>query len=131
MKNKILAAAAAAALAAVIFVAAAGFIQRSDVALTGYQVSEDGRSLTIQVGVTSSAGYIRSCTAKSQGENLYLSFYSTFGGFNSSLGAKSEFTVELEPECRTVFFSCDNLGSSSTWSVLHKDAATGQWLPDN
>lgn len=131
MKNKILAAAAAAALAAVVFVIAAGFTQRSDVALTGYTVSEDGRSLTVQVGVTGSAGYIRSCKAKFQGENLYLSFYSTFGGFNSSLGAKNEFTVELEPECRHIFFSSESIGASRIWSVLHKDGATGQWLPDD
>ena len=39
------------------FMIGTGFTKRTDVALGGYSVSEDGKTLTFQAGVTSSMGY--------------------------------------------------------------------------
>ena len=41
------------------FMIGTGFMKRTDVALGRYSVSEDGKTLTFQAGVTSSMGYTR------------------------------------------------------------------------
>lgn len=76
--------------------AGSGFRKRPDVVLTDYSVSEDGTKLTFNVGVASSMGYTRGFEDNGGGvKPHYLTFYSTFGGLNSSFGAKSEFELDL------------------------------------
>lgn len=64
-----------------------------------YTVSADGKEITLNIGVASSAGYIRDVAVhQQQGEKLYLDCYSAFGGLNGSIGAKESFTFELNDD---------------------------------
>ena len=103
-----------------------GFMKRTDVALGKYSVSEDGKILTFHAGVTSSMGYTRGF--KNHGGGVkphYLTFYSTFGGLNSSLGAKNEFTLVLDENDTEIYFERADGGYEL---VLQKDVKTGEWI---
>lgn len=81
------------------FLVSTGFSERTDVYLGDFSISEDGKELTFTAGVPSSMGYIRGYKDEGGGvKPHYLKFYSTFGGLNSSLGAKSEFVLELDED---------------------------------
>ena len=71
------------------FLVSTGFSERTDVYLGDFSISEDGKELIFTAGVPSSMGYIRGYKDEGGGvKPHYLKFYSTFGGLNSSLGAK-------------------------------------------
>jgi len=87
-------------------------------------VSEDESEITLQVGVASSMGYVRDFLNDSnETEIMEMQFYSAFGGFNSTIGAKNEFVIVLNPECREIYFY-HNDGFDL---VLQKNQATGEW----
>lgn len=126
MKRKRLALAAALllGLAAALFVGS-GYITRDDVVLHDYSLSEDGTELTLSAGLSGSMGYIRGFKSERDGDgDLRLSFYSAFGGFNSSLGARSEFSLALEEGDWEIYFSRPDGGYEL---ILLKDGQTGQW----
>lgn len=103
-----------------------GFMKRTDVALGEYSVSEDGSILTFHAGVTSSMGYIRGFKDEGGGvKPHYLTFYSTFGGLNSSFGAKNEFALDLGKNDTEIYFERADGGYEI---VLQKDAETGEWV---
>ena len=79
-----------------------GFKERTDVFLTDYSVSEDGTKITLNVSISSSMGYTRGLKVKQGGDNKYITFYSTFGGFNSKIGAKNKFEIELNASCTEI-----------------------------
>lgn len=101
-----------------------GFIKRADVYLEDYSVSKDGSEITLRVGVAGSMGYIRDfLNDTNETEFMEMQFYSTFGGFNSSIGAKNEFVILLNPECREIYFyHIDGFDL-----VLQKNPDTGEW----
>lgn len=102
-----------------------GFVPRTDVFLADYQASQDGTQIEMQVGVASSMGYTRSYRSKQGGFNEYVTFYPAFGGFNSKIGAKSTFTLEIDSlNCDEIYFYH---GDGGYQLVLQKDSATGQW----
>ena len=106
-----------------------GFLERTDVGLVDYSVSEDGTELTLRVAVLSSMGYVR--TFRNLGGGVkphYLVFYSTFGGFNSRLGAKHVFELDLSETDTEVYF-CRPGGGYQL--VLQKNAETGLWQEPN
>lgn len=106
-----------------------GFMKRTDVALGEYSVSEDGTKLTFHAGVMSSMGYIRGFKDNGGGvKPHYLTFYSTFGGVNSSFGAKSEFELELDENDTEIYFGRSDGGYEL---VLQKDIDTGEWVKVN
>jgi len=108
------------------FMIGTGFTKRTDVALGGYSVSEDGKTLTFQAGVTSSMGYTRGFKDNGGGvKPHYLTFYSTFGGLNSSFGAKREFTLVLDENDTEIYFGRVDGGYEL---VLQKDVKTGKWM---
>lgn len=108
------------------FFVSTGFRERTDVFLGDFSVSEDGKELTFTAGVFSSMGYIRGYKDEGGGvKPHYLKFYSTFGGWNSSLGAKSEFVLELDEDDNEIFFSRPDGGYEL---VLQKDQETGEWV---
>lgn len=86
-------------------------------------ISEDGRKMTLYVGVASSMGYIRTYKAKQDSDTLYITFYSTFG-LNSSIGAKDKFEIDVDPLCQYVYFYSGNQGYKL---VLEKNAETNEW----
>lgn len=106
--------------------AALGFtIQTSAYITDDFVVSEDGREITFQVGVGSSMGYVRGY--KDEGGGMkphYLKFYSAWGGFNSSIGAKSKYMLQLEPDDTEIYVYH---GDGGYELALQKDAASGEW----
>ena len=114
----------AVALATIYFVGT-GFRKAPNEVLIDYSVSEDGTEMTFLVGSAESIGYIRGYTDKGGGvKPHYLAFYYTFGGINSSFGAKNTFTLELAPEDTEIYF---NRPSGGYELVLVKDEETGEW----
>lgn len=107
-----------------------GFLERMDVLLYDYSVSEDGTELTFNAGIMSSMGFIRGYKDSGGGvKPHYLTFYSTFGGLNSSFGAKNEFVLELDKDDSEIYFKRAKGGYEL---VLQKNAETGQWeRPDS
>ena len=83
MKKKIFAAIVIASLLAGIYLIGSGFIKNTSAFISDHRVSADGRELTIQMGVSSSAGFIRDVKVhQQQGGKMYLDCYSAFGGIN-------------------------------------------------
>lgn len=102
-----------------------GFLERMDVLLYDYSVSEDGTELTFSAGIMSSMGFIRGYKDNGGGvKPHYLTFYSTFGGLNSSFGAKNEFVLELDKDDSEIYFKRANGGYEL---MLRKNAETGAW----
>lgn len=90
-----------------------------------FSVSEDGSELTFKVNVGSPMGFVRGYTDKGgNAKPHYLKFYSTWGGFNSPLGAKNEFTLNLDAEDTEIYVYHGNGGY---YLALKKNEATGKW----
>lgn len=71
--------------------------------LADYSVNQDGENIPFQVGVAGSMGYTRGF--KDNGGRVrphYLTFYSTFGGFNSTICVDYEYDLKLNPEDKEV-----------------------------
>lgn len=108
------------------FFVGTGFHERTDVVLIDYSVSEDGTELTFKAAIPASMGFIRGFDDKGSGvKPHYLTFYSTFGGLNSSWGAKHEFELDLEESDTEIYF---NRADGGYELVLKKDAKTGVWV---
>ena len=112
-------------LAPSIFIGS-GFNKRTDVVLSDYSVSDDGMKLTLNTDVISSMGYTRGFKdIGGQGKSHNLTFYSTFGGFNTSFLAKNEFVLDLNEDDREIYF---NRADGKYELVLQKDSKTGEWI---
>lgn len=108
------------------FMIGTGCMKRTDVVLGEFAISEDGKMLTFHTGVTSSMGYTRGFKDNGGGvKPHYLTFYSTFGGLNSSYGAKNEFTLVLDENDTEIYFGRADGGYEL---VLQKDVKTGEWV---
>lgn len=102
-----------------------GFIERYDVCLSDYSVSEDGLELTFTTVIFSSMGHTRGFRDDGGGvKPHYLTFYSTFGGLNSTFGAKSEFVLMLDENDTEIYFA--DIGGGYKL-VLKKDEKSGLW----
>ena len=89
-----------------------------------YSISEDGRKITMNIGVASSIGYIRKAAAKQQrGGKLYIDCYSAFGGINGRIGAKTSFTLPLDEDTELIAIYRN---TNCYEEVLRKDA-DGVW----
>lgn len=112
-------------LSIVSFLIGTGFDERTDVILANYSVSEDGTKLTFTVAIPTSMGYVRGFEDKGGGvKPHYLTFYSTFGGLNSSFGAKHEFELDLAETDTEIYFNRPDGGYEL---VLQKNVDTGEW----
>lgn len=108
------------------FLISTGFRKRTDVVLFDYSVSEDGTAINLGVQVSSSMGYVRGFKNNGGGvKPHYLTFYSTFGGLNSSFGTVNSFVLELEPDDTEIYFNRPDGGYEL---VLVKEEATGEWI---
>lgn len=90
---------------------------RNDVVLYDYKV--DSNKITIKVGVSSSAGYIRSVKETKEEDKLYLTFYSTLG-INLKFGSKDTFDLDVS-DINKIYFSFDSIDKL----VLEKN--DGEW----
>ena len=126
MKKKIMA-----VITIIIFIVAAfligtGLRKRTDVVLLDYSVSEDGTAINLGVQVSSSMGYVRGFKDNGGGvKPHYLTFYSTFGGLNSSFGTVNSFTLEIDSDDTEIYFNRPGGGYEL---VLVKDEGTGEWI---
>lgn len=95
----------------------------TNIMLTDYSISENSDIMTLKVGVASSIGYVRTLKSSQDGNKKYITFYSTYG-FNSAIGAKNEFQVELEPSCDEIYF----YGVNGEYKLkLQKNSETNKW----
>ena len=100
-----------------------GFAEKTDVVLMDYSVSGDETELTMVVGATE--GYIRSYDDKGGGiKPHYITFYSTYGGLNSSIGAIKQIQLELGKDDTEIYFKRSDGGYEL---VLYKDEESRQW----
>ena len=100
---------------------------RTDVYLNDFEISSDGKTMTLKVGVTSSAGYVRKIKRTSGGTNGYYTFYSTFG-INSKLGSKDTFEIEIDDNMDEIYFYTGDKGYKL---VLTKHEVSGEWTKVN
>ncbi len=111
-------------LVALVWTIGSGFMMRTDVYLERFTVSEDGSQITLEVAVTSSAGYVRAVANRSDNpERQDLYFYSAFGGLNGSIAARDKFVVPISNDCKEIYFY--QIGGFEL--VLKKDLVTNQW----
>lgn len=126
MKKRAIAVITVIVVLVVVFLIGTGFRKRTDVILVDYSVSEDGTAINLGVQVSSSMGYIRGFKNNGGGvKPHYLTFYSTFGGLNSSFGAVDSLVVELEVDDTEIYFNRPKGGYEL---VLVKNEETGEWL---
>ena len=91
-----------------------------------FVVSEDGKELKFTIAVGSPMGYVRGF--KDEGGSVkphYLKFYSAWGGLNSSIGAKSEYVLKLDPNDTEIYVYH---GDSWYSLALKKDIESGEWF---
>lgn len=96
---------------------------RTDVYLKNYEISKDGKTMILEIGVSSSAGYVRKIKRTSGSTNGYYTFYSTYG-INSKIGAKDTFKIELDEDTDEIYFYTGNKGYKL---VLTKNNALQEW----
>lgn len=126
MKKKVTAILAVLCILAAAFLIGTGLRARTDVFLSDYSVSEDGTGIQLEVSVASSMGYVRDFRDDGGGVRPhYLTFYSTFGGLNSTWGAEHTFTLELAPDDVEIYFNRPGGGYEL---VLQKEEGTGEWV---
>ena len=126
MKKKVIVVTTIIVVLITAFLISTGFRKRTDVVLVDYSVSEDGTEINLGVQVSSSMGYIRGFKNNGGGvKPYYLTFYSTFGGLNSSFGKVNSFVLELEADDTEIYFNRPNGGYEL---VLVKEEATGEWI---
>lgn len=101
-----------------------GFETRTDVHLQEFAVSEDGSAITVKTFVSGSMGYIRAMKTEQTGDELHCSFYRTFGGLNSSIGAKNTFEIKVDGSVNKIYF---DRGTEPDMLMLERDIETGVW----
>ena len=91
-----------------------------------FVVSEDGKELKFTIAVGSPMGYVRGFKDEGSGvKPHYLKFYSAWGGLNSSIGAKSEYVLKLDPNDTEIYVYHGDSGYSL---ALKKDIESGGWF---
>ena len=126
VKRKVFVVVAVVCIFAAAFFIGTGFQKKTDVILTDYSAAEDGTSIRLVVQGASSMGYVRGFKDAGGGVRPhYLTFYQTFGGLNSSLGAKNTFILAIGPDDTEIFFNRPQGGYEC---VLQKDGDTGEWI---
>ena len=107
------------------FLISTGFQKRTDVVLSGYTVSETGSEIKLHILIPTSMGYIRGRKDTGGGAKPhYLTFFSTFGGLNSSFGSTDTIVLNLNPSDTEIYF---NRPDNTFELVLRKNPTTGEW----
>ena len=101
--------------------------EKTDVYLKDFEVSADGKTMTLKIGVSSSTGYVRKMKRTNGGSNGYYTFYSTYG-INSKIGAEDTFKIELDDDTDEIYFYTGDKGYKL---VLTKNKALQQWYHIN
>ena len=112
---------------ALVIVIGSGFDTRGDVVLGDFREAEDGGAVTVEVAVASPMGYVRSADGVQTGDGLYVRFYSAFGGYNGTLGARDSFELTTPDDCREIYFYRDGNDGGEYDLVLRRDDASSDW----
>lgn len=124
MRKKIRIALAIIASLLLIYFVGSGFMKNGSAYISEYSISQDGREITMDIGVASSMGYIRKVAIHQQESGkLYIDCYSAFGGVNGSVGAKTSFTLPLDEDTTMIAIYRN---ANCYEEVLRKDA-DGTW----
>lgn len=110
-------------IAIVVIFLATGMVKK-EVYLKDFKVSDDGKIMTIYVDTLDSSGYVREMKRTGGSTNGYYSFYKTFG-FNSKIGAKDSFEIDLTNDMDEIYFYTGNKGYKL---VLTKHQVTDEWV---
>ena len=110
----------------VLWIVASGFTYQTSAYITDdFTVSDDGDEIRFSVSVGSSMGYVRGYKDEGGGEKPhYLKFYSTWGGFNSPIGAKTEYVLKLNQNDREIYVYNGDRGYTLS---MEKNVETGEW----
>ena len=101
-----------------------GFTRRSDVFMLDYSVTEHTGVVTMQVGVMSSVGYVRSMENVSDDPTAaQIEFYSAFGGINGSWGARNVYTIQPGEQCKEIYFR-----TYDGWLLVLEKDSNGEWV---
>ena len=101
-----------------------GFVRNGGVYLEDYSVSEDGTEITLELGVASSAGYLRKAAVYQQASGkLYLDCYAAFGGVNGSVGAQTTYKIPLDQATQSIAL----YRNSDCYEVVLEKNAEGIW----
>lgn len=95
---------------------------RTDVLLRNYTVAEDGRSITLETDLASSAGYLQTVDVQEREDALYLTFHGT-RGINNARGARDSFPVSLPEGCGAVYV----WGQGGEFHLMLQRDNAGQW----
>ena len=112
---------------ALAIVVGSGFDTRGDVVLGSFRETADGRAVTVEVDVTSSMGYVRSTSETQTGDGLFVKFYSAFGGYNGSLGARDSFDLTVPDDCCAIYFYRGGSTGGEYDLVLRRADASSDW----
>ncbi len=107
-----------------VYIIGSGFLKSGNIEIQNYTISNDGKEITLDIGNDASSGYVRKATIyQQQGGKLYIDFYYTFGGINSIVGAKTQFTLPLEDDTTIIAVYRD---TNAYEKALQKDS-NGIW----
>lgn len=124
MKKKIMIVLMIGVLLFLMYFFGTGFMKNGSTYIDQCTISESGTEMTIRVGVSSSAGYIRKVQVhQQQGSRLYLDCYNAFGGINGPIGAKDVYTIPLNGDTEVIALYRN---TNCYEEVLRKDN-NGQW----
>lgn len=103
-----------------------GFMKTGSVYVADYSVSEDGSEITLDVGVSVSAGYVRKADSSSRMDGrMYVDFYRAFGSINGDIGAKSRFVLLLDDDINEIVI----YRNESCYEALLIKDEDGIWQP--
>lgn len=87
----------------ILYFIGSGFIKNTSACINDFTVSSDGTEMTVNISVSSSTGFIREIKSYyKQDGKILLDCYSAFGGINGNLGAKNEFTFNLNDDSTVI-----------------------------
>ena len=112
---------------ALAIVVGSGFDTRGDVILDSFREAEDGGAVTVEIAVASPMGYVRSAYEKQTDEGLFVKFYSAFGGYNGTLGARDSFELTTPDDCCAIYFYRDGSSGGEYDLVLRRANAASDW----
>ncbi len=124
MKRKVLIALIAVVLLAITYFFGVGFLKEGNVYVQDFSVSQDGKSITLDIGVSRPIGYVRNIEVKQQqGGKMYIDCYSAFGGINGNIGAKTSYTLPLDENTSIIAI----YRSTNSYEEILKKNDEGVW----
>ena len=108
----------------IIYMIMAGCSKVSDAFIGEYTVTEDGKEMTVRIGVAGSFGGVSSMKAKKEADGImYLDCYSAYNGFNGKLGEEGCYTFPLDEDITTIVL----YRSGNKYEIILEKNSDGTW----